>query len=165
MSEALEPVVPRPVSDLLDGALDAPGAVGFTMLLVTVRADAWPHVAMISLGEVVAAGEDRILFALWPGSTTTANLAAGRRASLLAVVGGSSYTLRLETMPAGELATPLAGRLACFAGRVAAAARDEAPYAVLESGVRFRLKDPEATLPRWHEVRRGLTRRAAELRT
>jgi hypothetical protein len=161
VSRPLEPVVPVPLKNVLTGRLDTPEALGFTIVLMTVRADGWPHAAMISVGEVAVAGEDRLLLALWPGSTTTSNLAAGRRSSLLAVVGGSSYTLRLDTAPAGELETPLGGRLACFAARVGAATRDEAPYAVLESGVRFRLEDPEATLPRWREVRSGLADLAA----
>ena len=36
------------------------------------------------------------------------------------------------------------------------ASADEAPYAVLESGVRFRLKDPPAVLARWAELREAL---------
>jgi hypothetical protein len=64
-----------------------------------------------------------------------------------------------------DISTPLAGTLACFHAQVAAARSDEAPYAVIESGIRFRLRDEAAVVARWREQRAALEARAGELQT
>jgi hypothetical protein len=152
----LDPVVPGPLGELLESD-DLAAAEGFTMLLVTTTEDGWPHMAMVSVGEVVpAGGPDALRLALWPGSTATRNLTPSGRGMLAAVVDGTSYALRLALERAGEVETPLAGKLARFDARVEGASADEAPYAVLESGVRFRLKDPAETQARWAELRAAL---------
>jgi hypothetical protein len=155
VSRPLDPVVPAALRALLDSD-DLASAEGFTMLLVTVSEDRWPHLAMLSVGEVVADGDESLRLALWPGSTATRNLTPGGHATLAAVVEGTSYALRLAATRAGEVSTPLAGELARFGARVEGATADEAPYAVLESGVRFRLKDPDETRARWAELRAAL---------
>lgn len=164
MSRPLDPVVPAPLAALLDADPAAPEADGFTLLLLTARADGWPHQAMLSVGEVACTGEDRLALAVWPGSSSTANLRERGRATLTAVVDGVSYLLRLEVAEAGALTTPLAGTLARFDARVAAAVADEAPYACLEAGVRFTLNDRDATLPRWREVKGALAAQSLGLR-
>jgi len=149
-----------PISPALARAVDAdpdPGE-GFTILLLSATDDGWPHAAMISTGEIVTTGEASALLALWPDSTATANLSSAQRASLLAIVDGTSYSVRLSVRRLPDLSTPLAGTLACFEGLVEAARADEAPYAVLESGVRFRLRDTAGTLARWNETRAALRR-------
>ncbi len=155
MSRQLEPVVPAALRELLDSD-DLAAAEGFTLLLVSVTADGWPHMAMVSVGEVVVAGDDSLRLALWPGSTATRNLTPSGNATLAAVADGTSYSLRLAVTRAGEVETPLAGQLARFEARVEGASADEAPYAVLESGVQFRLKDPPSVLARWAELRQAL---------
>ena len=155
MSRQLDPLVPPVLHELLDSE-DLPAAEGFTMLLVTVTGEGWPHVAMVSVGEVVAGSDDSLRLALWPGSTAARNLTPSGRAALAAVLDGTSYSLRLAVTRAGEVETPLAGQLARFDARVEGVSADEAPYAVLESGVRFRLKDPPAVLARWAELREAL---------
>lgn len=153
MTRPIVAAVPPPLRE----ALAAEGtAGGFTILLLTGREDGWPHLSMLSVGEVVVLDERRLRLALWPGSTAAARLAVDGRATIAAVIPPASYLIRLQARPIGELVTPLGGRRAAFEATVAAASVDEAPYAVLESGVRFRLKDPDATLPRWAEVRRAL---------
>lgn len=155
MSRQLDPQVPPALRELLDSD-DLAESEGFTMLLMTVTAEGWPHMAMVSVGEVVATGDDSLRLALWPGSTATRNLTPSGRATLAAVVDATSYSIRLAITRAGEVETPLAGQLARFDARVEGASADEAPYAVLESGVRFRLKDPPAVLARWAELRQAL---------
>lgn len=156
MSRALDPLVPPPLAALLDADPADPAVDGFTLLLLTTRADGWPHQAMLSVGEVAWTGPDRLALAVWPGSSSTANLRERGRATLTAVVDGISLLLRLDVAEAGELITPLAGKLARFDARVVAAVADEAPYARLEGGVRFTLNDRDATLPRWREVKGAL---------
>jgi hypothetical protein len=155
VSRQLDPLVPPALRERLDSD-DLAAAEGFTMLLMTVTGDGWPHMAMVSVGEVVAASDYSLRLALWPGSTATRNLTPSGNATLAAVVDGTSYSLRLAVTRAGEVETPLAGQLARFEARVEGASADEAPYAVLESGVSFRLKDPPAVLARWAELRQAL---------
>ena len=73
MSETLPPVLPETLHRLLDGS-DLDGKVGETMELLTVGPEGWPHVALLSAGEVLAATPEEIRLALWPSSQTTANL-------------------------------------------------------------------------------------------
>lgn len=155
MSRALEPRTPAPLRALIESD-DLAAAEGFTMLLVSVTRDGWPHTAMLSVGEVVTVDDTSLRFALWPGSTATRNLTPQGRATLNAVVDGVSYALRLDFKRVGEIETARAGRLARFTASVAGATADEAPYATLESGVRFRLKDPPSVLARWAELRAAL---------
>lgn len=160
MSRPLDPVVPAPLRALLEADPGDPAVDGFTLLLLTPRADGWPHQAMLSVGEVApGAAPDRLELAVWPGSTSTRNLRASGRATLTAVHDGVSYALLLEASETGELSVAAGEatmRLARFAARVVAASADEAPYARLEHGVRFRLKDRDETLARWRATREEL---------
>jgi hypothetical protein len=153
VSRALDPVVPEAVARAL-GAEPIPDD-GLTVLVLAER-DGWPHLAMISRGEIVVAGERALSLALWPTSSIARALTEHGRATLSLVVDGTSYALRVTARPAGALTTPLAGTLARFEAEVVSASADEAPYATLESGVTFTLHDPEATLARWAEVRAAL---------
>ncbi|MDO8186006.1 hypothetical protein Q5424_07750 [Conexibacter sp. JD483] len=153
MSRPLDPVVPGPLRALLDADPGDPAVDGFTLLLLTLRADGWPHQAMLSVGEVAAVAGNRLRLAVWPGSTSTANLRAHGRATLTAVVGGVAYALFLAAEPTAD-----AGTLACFDARVEQATADEAPYARLDGGVRFTLTDRDATIARWRETREALQR-------
>jgi hypothetical protein len=151
MSRPLDAVVPAPLRALLDADPGDAAVDGFTLLLLTTRADGWPHQAMLSVGEVAAAAEDRLTLAVWPGATSTANLRERGRATLTAVVDGVAYALFLAVEAAGEV-----GRLARFEARVEAATADEAPYARLESGIRFALNEREETIARWRATREAL---------
>ena len=153
MTRPLDPVVPPVLVEALRGD---PVAEGGLTVLVLSTSDGWPHMAMISLGEIVVAGEALLRIALWPGSSSTAALTATGRATLAAVVDGTSYAVRVEVRRVDDVVTPLAGTLACFDAHVASATADRTPYALLESGIRFRLNDPAATLARWREVRAAL---------
>jgi hypothetical protein len=160
--------VTRPLGAELAGPLyatlsapDPADPEGLTFLLLSVGEDGWPHLAMLSLGEVVALDRRHLHLALWPRSTTTRNLTERGRATLAAVLHETSYAVRMGVRAAGELSTPLAGTLARFEGRVEEVRADSVPYAVLESGVRFRLKERDEVLARWAEVRAHLRHDAA----
>ena len=155
MSRALEAVVPGALRELLESD-DLAAAEGFTMLLVTTTEDGWPHMAMVSVGEVVPVDEPQSLrLALWPGSTATRNVTPSGRAMLAAVVGGTLLAQARARAHGrgGDAARRHARALRGAGGR---RERREAPYAVLESGVRFRLKDPADTRARWAELRAAL---------
>ncbi|GAA4738157.1 hypothetical protein GCM10023350_22830 [Nocardioides endophyticus] len=150
MSEELEPRVPGPVREAI--AADAPLAEGLTLLLLTVRDDGWPHLAMLSVGEVVARDDTSLGLLLWPDSTATRNLLARGRGTLCAVVDGASWMLRLTVAEEPPVSSEH-GTFRRFAATVVATLVDRAPYAELTSGVTFRLHDPDAVLPRWAATR------------
>lgn len=162
MSEPLDAIVPSAILAALDDD-QLERSVGLTFLLMTVCDDGWPHAALLSVGEFVADGTDRVAIALWPHSTATANLRDRGRATLNAVLDGTSYVLRVATAPIGEVKTPH-GPLAGFAGSVVAASADRVAYATLECGVRFQLRDPARTLERWAATRVALRRLVQDVR-
>jgi hypothetical protein len=153
MSRDLEPVVPEAVASALSA--DPIPDDGLTILVLTQR-DGWPHVTMISRGEIVPAGPDRLRMALWRHSSIVGALEADGRAALSLVVDGVAYLLRVRAARNGDITTPLGGTLARFDCTVEGATADEAPYATIASGVTFRLHDRDAVLARWHEVRAAL---------
>jgi hypothetical protein len=144
-------MIPEPIRTALEGD----GLDGFTVELISLGADGWPHVALLSVGEVLALTGPHLRLALWPSSTTAANVEQTGRATIAAVAAGTAYRLRLEVIPRGTLDGP-AGAAAVFDARVVDVREDVAPYAVLESGIRFRPVDPDAVSARWAATRAWL---------
>ena len=143
--------MPAGVHALLDGTR-LEEAAGLTVLLLTVDEAGWPRLAMLSAGEVLATGPRTLRLALWPGSTTAANLARAGRATLALVHDGAGWYLRCEARPRPDLALPGGRRLAGFQLLVSDALEDVVPYAELTAGVSFRLADPQGTLSAWRET-------------
>lgn len=121
------------------------------MMLLTVTEDQWPHVAMISVGEIVALNRAQLRLALWPGTTTTANMIRTGKATLAVLTGGKAHYVRLtlEHLPALPDARHPRER---FAALVFAAREDVAQYADIVSGVTIRLHEPDSVLGRWRET-------------
>jgi hypothetical protein len=151
MSEVLGTRLPA----ALRAALDLEAAPGFTVVLMSTGADGWPHLAMLSSGEVLPLDDRHLRVALWRHSTASGNLAREPRATLAAVVDGTSLSVRLTARSLGDLTTRW-GDLAVFDARIEEVRGDVAPYAVLESGIRFRLKEPEETRLRWVATHQAL---------
>lgn len=62
MTRSLGSELPEPVHAAL--TVDDPAeAEGLTLLLLSVRADGWPHLALLSVGEVVALDRRRLRLA------------------------------------------------------------------------------------------------------
>lgn len=139
--------LPRELVEALDGR-DLEGKVGETFELLTVGEDGWPHVALLSAGEVLAVSEGELRLALWPNTTTTANLRRSGRATLSCVLGRTAYSVKLSAsaLPGGDTS------LARFVCRVGTVESDTVDYAELESGIRFRLKDAPTVVERWRRV-------------
>jgi len=140
-------VLDADVVALLDGT-DLPARAGLTLELITLGADGWPRVALLSVGEVLATGKDSLRLALWPGSRSTANLERSARALLAFVHDGAAHRVRLEARRAADLLVGTNAR-AVFDASVVSVARDEVPYARLRAGITHELVDPEDTLARW----------------
>ena len=154
MSRELEPVVPEAVRRRLE---DEPEHhVGLTILVLSELEAGWPHLAMVSVGELIVAGDGRLALALWPTSTCAANLARTGRATLAVVTDGLAFSLRChvdDELPITAGADPA---MRGFVLRVTAVVEDAAPYADLLSGVTYRLHDADTTVARWRRTRAAL---------
>jgi hypothetical protein len=135
---------------LLDGH-DLAAGVGETFLLLTQADTGWTHVAMLSVGEVLAISQAEIGLALWPRSNTTENLSRTATATLMITHGGAAYYLRLRADRQADLSVEGAPR-AFFVARIEMVLEDTVGYATITSGLRFRLNDPEHVLEGWRQT-------------
>jgi hypothetical protein len=147
MAHSIGNRIPDVIRPLFAGDdLEAHG--GLTYLFLTCADGGWPHLAMLSVGEVLAVDARELRVALWRGSTASVNLAQTGKATLALIHEGVSYGLRCSARQGPDL--PIEnGRLAYFELRIEDVLEDVAPYAVLTSGVTFRLKEPDDVFPRW----------------
>jgi hypothetical protein len=147
MSRSIGNVLPDDLFALLDGGrLDE--RIGLTILLLTCGEDGWPSVALLSVGEVVAPTPTTIRLALWPGTTTTGNLARTGKGTLAVFGEGRADYIQVAAERRADL--PAGGMdHAYFESTVADILRDEVRYARMTSGVTFELPDPPAVLARW----------------
>lgn len=118
------------------------------MQLLTVTDGQWPHLAMVSMGEVVAMSPSRLRLALWQGTQTSMNMMETGKATLIAVHGQRLLHVRLEVRLLPELADAVQprDRYECNILHIRV---DQAPYAEITSGITFQLKDTNEALTRW----------------
>ncbi len=138
------------VRELLGGR-DVAARAGIAIELVTVDADGWPRIAMLSAGEVLARDQQTLALALWPASRTTANLERDGRGLLALVLGGAAQRIRVHARRVADIVLG-DGPRAAFEASVDEAACDEVPYARLLGGIAFELTEPEPVLARWRET-------------
>jgi hypothetical protein len=150
MSRSIGKALPVNLMDLLAGH-DLARREGLTLLLVTTALDGWPHVAMLSAGEVLATGPGEVRLALWPGGGTTGNLAHSGRSLLMIVAGAASYYVRLAARRGGDLSLGHGPR-SFFIATVEEVLEDVVGYAEITSGIGFRLKEPALVLAAWTEA-------------
>src|SRR5215207_8686012 len=81
MARSVGQEIPDSIRPLFDGT-DLEAREGLTILLLTTTEAGWPHLAMLSVGEIVAAGARELRLALWVNSTATTNLARTGQATL-----------------------------------------------------------------------------------
>ena len=143
--------LPPPLQQLFAGR-DLASGVGLTFLLLTVDADGWPHLAMLSVGELLLDDDRTLRAGLWLHSTATRNLTRERRGVLALVHGGAGYYLRLRAQRGPDLDLGDDGRLAYFDLTVEDVLEDAVNYAELTSGMTFRLHHPEQVLRRWQRT-------------
>ena len=158
MSRSIGTNLPVALSGLLDGS-DLASKEGVTALLLTMTDDGWPHLAMLSVGELVAVGPGSMRAALWPTSTATRNLTTTEQATIALVHKGVAYYVRCRSHRGDDLDVPSSDAgLAYFALEIADILEDVVPYAELTGGITFRLADTEQSLPRWRERVEALRR-------
>jgi len=143
-------------ADPLPDQADADG-LDLTILVLTTTPDGWPHLAMVSLGEIIAVGPRALRLALWPNSTAARNLWREQRMTLALVHDEAAYSVRCAARRGADLVLPAnGGQLACFGLRVDDVVEDVPPDATLTGGVRFRLHNPDTTMRRWQQTRAAL---------
>jgi hypothetical protein len=143
--------LPPQVARLLDGA-DLQERVGLTFLLSTTDESGWPHMAMLSVGELVAIDSLTLRAALWLQSSTSTNLTRTERGLLSFVAEHKAYSVRITAVRGPDLELGEHGQLAQFTLQVQQVVEDAADYAELVSGVTFRLLQPEQVIPRWERT-------------
>lgn len=144
MTNDVPGLLPDALLRALDGT-DLETKEGETFLLLTVAESGFPHVALLSVGEVYAPGPLEVRLALWPKSATTANLQRTGQATLAHVADGAATYVQLAARRVDEKSEGLARFIADVRGtRV-----DRVSYAELTTGVRFRLRDRDRVLARW----------------
>ncbi len=135
--------------------------IGVTLLLNTVAEPGWPHVALLSVGEVVATSPKILQLALWPETRTTANLSRTGKGTLFLVHEDAAYTVEIAAQRLSDLEVEGAA-LACFSAEVKTTARDVVDYAELTSGVTFKLVDPGEAVLRWEKTVAAMRANAPE---
>ena len=151
MSRSIGTDLPTALVELLDGE-DLAAKEGVTLLLLSVTDEGWPHVAMLSVGELLAVAADRLRAALWPASTATRNLTARAQATIAVVHEGVAYYFRCRARRGADLDVPSSeAGLAFFELELEDVLEDVVPYAELTSGVTFTLADGAAGIARWDE--------------
>jgi hypothetical protein len=143
--------LPAAVLALLDGA-DLGNRAGVTFMLITNNAEDWPHVAMLSVGELIAVDASVLRTGVWLTSSTVGNLSRTGRATLCFVVDGRAYSVHVRAERESDLDLDADGQLACFRLSVEDVLEDVAKYAELTSGVTFRLRSPADVVPRWERT-------------
>lgn len=117
------------------------------MLLSTVTSEGFPHVAMISAGELVAISSSRVKLLVWKGTTSAKNMIQNHKATVTLVVEGKAYYIKFWL----KKEAPVLSGYELFTGEVAAVKEDHAKYAVLTSGIQFQLHDSKQVLSRWKQ--------------
>lgn len=135
---------------LLDGG-DLDTKVGETILLLTVSNSGWPHLAMLSVGELVAVSPVELRLALWPGSETGDNLKRSGQATLMIVEGGAGHYVEVDVRATGDLVFE-DGPLDSFTCTVSKILADVVDYAILTTGIRFKLLKDDEVLGRWRRT-------------
>jgi hypothetical protein len=154
-------MLPNELRAVLDGA-DIARRSGLVFELLTVAPTGWPHVSLLSVGEVVVVADDRIGLALWPNSTTTDNLRGSGRGVLQVYLDGAAYRVRLAVAPIADEAD---GKLALFLAQVDGVVLDAVSYARITSGPTIELVDIERVVTRWQAQVETIRRAVATLRS
>src|SRR5680860_317792 len=77
MTKSVRHRLPDSVLEAFDGH-NLSRKIGSAYLLVTLDPDGLARPCMLSAGEILAVDNSHLRFALWPGTNTSRNLAAGR---------------------------------------------------------------------------------------
>lgn len=140
--------LPSGLLALLDGSLPVSHRHQ-AIRLSSVGSNGWPYAAQLSVGEIIALSPQQLRFAIWPGSTTTANLTREGKMTLALVDDGAVIEIQALAQKRDETITDL--QLTVFDAAVQQVVIHRAPYATVTSGVTFSLKDEAVAIARWQQ--------------
>jgi len=132
MSTALGNQLPQALVDELNGR-DLGSCWAKTIPLVTVDANGFPHFAILSYGEILAAGPSELRLGMYPNSSTSRNMRERQKISLLIVQGDSVYYVK------GSAKEHPAENVARFDVIVEQVLVDNEPGARITSGLNFEM--------------------------
>jgi hypothetical protein len=140
--------IPEALRPLVAGE-DVSQYEGVTILLLVTTPEGWPHMAMLSAGEVVALDNRRLRLGLWANSKATVSLSPRGQATLACIHEGVGYYLRCRVQRTADISPGIGADLAAFDAVVEETLDDVVPYATVTSGIDFKLVDPANVLARW----------------
>jgi hypothetical protein len=161
VTKALGTQLPSAIAGLLDGR-DLASREGLLLLLITAAEDGQLHVAMLSVGEVVAMDPGRLRLALWPRSTSVQHLEARGRGLLYLVADGAGYAIDVRATAVGELRED-GIHAAVFEAVINEVREDRVTYAELTEAPSFRLVNRERELARWRRTVDAMQRLPGEV--
>ncbi|WP_425415391.1 pyridoxamine 5'-phosphate oxidase family protein [Paenibacillus glacialis] len=141
--------------ELLNGQ-NLPDKQHEAILLLSMDENQFPHVAMISVGEIVAIDETELRLSLWRNTVTTTNLSRTGQATFVVIFEGVAYYVKISVQE--MFISDARHDRQCFVAKVVSFRADVAKYADIVSGVRINLKEPEPVLQRWEETVADLLR-------
>lgn len=146
--------LPDEVMRAFDGH-DVERKIGVAYLLATVDPEGTPRPCMLSAGEILAPDDRHLRVALWPGTKTTRNLAAGSPVLLCYVAPGTTFYVRGRPRPLGRSAAP---RLERFEVDVDSVESDAHPGMPVTSAITFEVGsgDVANVAQSWREQLRAL---------
>jgi hypothetical protein len=152
MSTNLGPALPDEIVKLFSGD-SLRDKIGFAAVLVTPSAaDAYPHPAIVTPGEMVAGDAQTLRVALYENSTASRNLKANRAGTLALAHEGAAYYVKFDAEPYASDAAEFAGQ-AVFTFRTRHVLKDAEEGAEVTSGFRFKdLGGDAALLGRWEPM-------------
>lgn len=141
--------VSRTVPDVVRRYLDGEDLLGKTqaLRLSTVDQDGWPHASLLSAGDALTVSPERVRFAVFAESTTTANLSRDGRVTLTLSAERGMCELRLRAKRLTETSADVP--LALFEAEVEQVRMHVAPYADVVCGITFQLHRQNDVLKRW----------------
>lgn len=151
MSEKLGATLPASLAALLDGTR-LTEKIGQAFVLNSLDAAGWPHVALFSFGELLAAGPSTLRLGTWKGTTTSKNLKRDSRCTLTFVEGGAAYYVKCQARLLDEGVDPLPF-LARFELTIDQILRDHEDDAPIDTPIRYGgPKTSDAMLAEWRSV-------------
>jgi hypothetical protein len=147
MSKVISERLPEQMIRAFDGR-DLGSKIGPAHLLVTTDEDGTPRPCMLSAGEVLATGDDRLRVLLWTGSTTCRNLARGGPVLFCYVVGRDLYYVKGTARALPQAAS---SRLERFEIQVQVVESDRHEGMPVTNGITFGIDqlDPAKVIDGW----------------
>jgi hypothetical protein len=124
--------------------------------LVTADGVDWPHIAHLSVGEILVREDGLMRAALWSTSESCALLIRNPRTSLFFTGPESLFEVRCVATAHKKL--PTAKPLTGFLLKPVDVRDKRAPYATLLSGIQFALHSTREIEAQWKEARQALLR-------